>query len=125
MGLVDIATLVRHSPEIMEIRKEQGAKNAELQTWADAISAEIDNITEKDAKAEAIKVNQAEFNKRKQDIATDHQQKLLQIDIKMTKVIEKVAKAKECDYVFAKGSILFGAEDITADVLKEVLEVKE
>ena len=40
------------------------------------------------------------------------------IDAELSKVITDVAKQEKLDYVFAKGMVVFGADDITVKVIE-------
>ena len=52
----------------------------------------------------------------------EYNQKVQGIDVELTKLIADVAKKEHFDYVFAKGIVVYGAEDLTqkvADALKK------
>ncbi len=120
VAMVDVAQLVANSKDMAELRKEQNVKNHELQSWANSMNAEIEKESSAEAKMGLMQKGQVELNEKKQAIAVEHHQKLQKIDVQLTDLIAEEAKAQKFDYVFAKGTILFGATDITADVIKRL-----
>ena len=64
---------------------------------------------------------QLELTQKQQIIQQNHTQKVQVIDASLSKLIADVAKQEKLDYVFAKGTLVFGGQDITqkvADAMK-------
>ncbi len=117
---VDIQQLLANSSEFVSLKKEQNVKALELQSWMNAMNAEIAKKAQGDEKNQMIAQGQAQFAQKQNAINTEHHQKLLGIDVKLTEIIADIAKDEKYDYVFAKGTVLFGATDITQDVIKKI-----
>ena len=62
----------------------------------------------------------AEFAKKKEAIAKNYQTKLQEIDKSITATIASQAKLKGYDMVITKGTVLYGGDDITQDIIKVV-----
>ena len=57
-----------------------------------------------------------ELTQRQQMLQLEHNQKIQGIDVELTKLIADIAQKEHFDYVFAKGIVVFGAEDLTQKV---------
>ena len=73
-----------------------------------------------EGKDKLLKKYNAEFAKKKEAIAKDYQARLQAVDKSITATITTTAKAKGYDMVISKGVVVFGGDDITADVQKVV-----
>ena len=61
-----------------------------------------------------------EFAKKKEAIAKDYASRLQVVEKSISDTIEQQAKLKGYDMVLPKGMVLYGGDDITADVAKAV-----
>lgn len=68
----------------------------------------------------SINKNDAEFAKKQEAIKSNYAKKLQAIDVSISKTIAEQAKAKNYNMIFAKGTVLYGGDDITKDIIKVV-----
>ncbi len=61
-----------------------------------------------------------DFAKKKEAIAKDYAARLQVVEKSISDTIAQQAKAKGYDMVISKGIVLYGGDDITADVAKAV-----
>ena len=120
MAVVEVTRVVAQSSEVQALKKEQQAKLQELQTWLNTVRADVEKQQTKEGKEKLIKKYDADFAKKQEAIKKDYSAKLQKIDKDITAVIYKEAKAKGYTMVFAKGTVLFGGQDITNDIIKLV-----
>ncbi len=117
---VDIQQLLANSTDFIELKKAQNIKALELQSWTNAMNAEIAKQSTQEDKNKMAQQGQAQFQQKQQAINVEHHQKMLGLDAKLTEVVANIAKEEKYDYVFAKGTVIFGATDITQDVIKKI-----
>ena len=67
-----------------------------------------------------MKKYNTEFAKKKTEIAKNYQTKLQAIDKSITDTIAAQAKAKGYTMVISKGVVVYGGDDITAEIQKAV-----
>ncbi len=116
IGMVDIAFLVNQTPSVLALRQEQQSKAANLQQWINAVNVQIAGAPSDQDKAALTQKYQTELNQRQQAIQAEYVKKVQQIDTELSQLIAEVAKKEKLDYVFAKGTVVFGATDITEKV---------
>ena len=120
VAVVDIQAVVNKSAQVQALKKEQQTKMQELEKWLQTVRADVEKQQTKEGKEKLIKKYDADFAKKQEAIKKDYATKLQKIDRDITTVINKEAKAKGYTMVFAKGTVLFGGDDITNDIIKLV-----
>ena len=120
VGVVDIQELVNKAPSVQELKREHNSQIESL----NSIVTEAQNAIAKECDPKKIvelqdKYNN-EFNQRKDSIDKQYQAKLTILEESIRKDIEECAKNNCYNYVFAKGVILYGGEDITHLVSKDM-----
>lgn len=117
---VDVQKVVANSSQVKALKEEQKKKGQELAKFIETAKANITKETdEKKRKALEEKYNK-EFQTKRQAIAKNYETKLLAIDKNISTVIDNNAKANGYDLVLAKGVVLSGSTDITAEISKAV-----
>ena len=116
IAVVDVQALVSQTPSVLALREERQNQIAGLQQWVNGANAEINQLTDQNAKAALFQKYQLEFNQRQQMLQTEYAQKVQSIDAELSKLIADVAKQEKLEYVFAKGIVVFGGTDITSKV---------
>ena len=120
MAFIDVNYVVNQSKDVKELKLENAQKNRELQIWLSKVNT---NVIEQGTKAEKDSLL-AQYNKefaiRQNNIRQDYNLKLQQIDAKITNVIAEEAKKLDYDFIFAKGTLLYGGEDITLKIAELV-----
>ena len=120
IAVIDVQAVVAKSAQVQALKKEQQSKMQELEKWLKTVRSDVDKQQTKEGKEKLIKKYDADFAKKKEAIAKNYQTKLKEIDKSITNTITATAKAKGYDMVITKGVVVYGGEDITADVQKVV-----
>jgi len=120
VAVVDVQAIVSKSAQVQALKKEQQTKMEELDKWLKTAQADVQKQQSKEGKEKLLKKYNTEFAKKKETIAKNYQTKLKEIDKSITTTIETQAKLKGYDMVISKSVVVFGGDDITADVQKVV-----
>ena len=123
-GVVDVQWLVSHIKEVQILRQEHQANLAALQQWVKAANAEIAAQNMPEDKNSLSQKYQLELNQKQQAMQQSHLQKVQAVDANLSKLIADVAKQEKLDYVFAKGTLVFGGQDITQKVADAMIQEK-
>ena len=108
------------SKTVKQAQETRDRQTKEMLNWYDSASNEIEKQQTKEGKEKLLKKYNTEFAKKKEDIAKNYQTKLQAIDKSITETIATQAKLKGYDMVISKGVVVYGGDDITADVSKVV-----
>ncbi len=117
---VDVAKVVANSNEVKNLKKEQETKTKELQTWLETARKDVEKQPTDEKKQQTLKKYNSEYVKKQQDINKAYRAKLSAIDKNITAKIAEQAKANNFGVVLTKSSVLFGADDITDLVIKNI-----
>lgn len=120
IAVVDIQAVVAKSAQVQALKKEQQTKIQNLEKWLKTAQADVEKQKTQEGKEKLLKKYNAEFAKKREVIAKDYQTKLQEIDKSITDTITKTAKAKGYTMVISKSVVVFGDDDITADVQKVI-----
>lgn len=123
-GVVDVQWLVSHIKEVQILRQEHQANLVALQQWVKAANAEIAAQNMPEDKNSLTQKYQLELNQKQQAMQQNHLQKVQAVDANLNKLIADVAKKENLDYVFAKGTLVFGGQDITQKVADAMIQEK-
>ena len=113
IAVVDVNSIVAKSTQVQNLKKEQQKKTTELQNWLKTVQNDINKQQTKEGKEKLVKKYDAEFAKKKAQIAKEYNEKLKTIDTNITNTIATEAKAKGYTMVLSKNVVLFGGDDIT------------
>ncbi|MCI5888767.1 MAG: OmpH family outer membrane protein [Brachyspira sp.] len=120
VAVVDVQQVVASSAQVKALKKEQQAKTEEVIKYIDKARKDVASVSdEKKKKALEDKYNKELVTKR-ETLEKDYATKLQAIDKNISSTIETQAKAKNYNVVLAKGVVLYGGDDITADIVKIV-----
>lgn len=120
IAVVDVQALVNQTPSVIALRAEQQNNMAIIQNWVAGVNNQLSQIADQNQRASLTQQYQIELNKREQILQSQYAQKVQAIDAELSKLVSDVATEKKLDYVFAKGMVVFGGTDITADVAKRL-----
>lgn len=120
VAVVDVNTVVSKSAQVQALQKEQKQKFEEIQKWLETARADVKKQATKEGQEKLIKKYDAEFTKKQEEIKKNYAAKLESIDKSISKTVIEQAKALNYDMVFAKGTVLYGGDDITSNVVKVV-----
>ena len=120
IAVVDVQAVVAKSAQVQTLKKEQQTKIQDLEKWLKTAQADVEKQKTQEGKDKLLKKYNAEFAKKKEAIAKDYQARIQAVDKSITETISATAKAKGYNMVISKGVVVFGGDDITADVQKVV-----
>ena len=120
VAVVDVQAVVAKSAQVQALKKEQQTKMQDLEKWLNNAKADVEKQKTQEGKEKLLKKYNSEFEKKKADIAKNYQTKLQAIDKSISATIAEQAKLKGYDMVISKGVVVYGGDDITADVQKVV-----
>ena len=120
IAVVDVQAVVSKSAQVQALKKEQQAKITDLEKWLKTAQADVEKQKTQEGKEKLLKKYNAEFAKKKEAIAKDYAARLQAVDKSITDTISTQAKLKGYNMVISKGVVVYGGDDITADVQKVV-----
>lgn len=120
IAVVDVQAVVASSAQVQALKKEQKGKMQDLEKWLKTAQADVEKQQTKEGKEKLLKKYNAEFATKKEAIAKDYTARLKAVDKSITDTISAQAKLKGYDMVISKGVVIYGGDDITADVKKAV-----
>lgn len=120
IAVVDVPAVVAQSQQVQALKQEQTKKIQNLEKWLSTVRADVEKQQTQEGKDKLLKKYNAEFAKKKEAIAKDYQARLKAVDKSISETIAQQAKAKGYDIVISKGMVLYGGDDITADINKVV-----
>lgn len=120
VAIVDIQKVISNSAEVKALKTEQQNKVKDLQTFVEKARKDV-SAQPDDAKKKALEDSyNKELNEKTKAIEKEYTKKLQLIDSNISAQISKEAQAKSYNLVLAKGVVLYGGEDITANIMKAV-----
>ena len=102
IAVVDVQAVVAKSAQVQALKKEQQAKMQDLEKWLKTVRADVEKQQTKEGKEKLVKKYDADFAKKKAEIAKNYQTKLQAIDKSITETIAAQAKAKGYTMVITK-----------------------
>lgn len=120
IAVVDVQKVVASSAQVKALKADREAKLKDLAAFVQTARTNVNK--EKDAtkkKALEDKYNK-ELNAKRNAIQKDYTNKLTNIDKSISATIAQKAKAANYSMVLAKGVVLYGGDDITAEIQKVV-----
>lgn len=120
IAVVDVSAVVAKSAQVQALKKEQQTKMQDLEKWLKTAQADVQKQQSQEGKEKLLKKYNADFAKKKETIAKDYATKLKAVDKSITETISTTARAKGYNMVISKGVVVFGGDDITADIQKVV-----
>ena len=120
IAVIDVPAIVAKSAQVQALKKEQQGKMQDLEKWLKTAQADVEKQKTQEGKEKLLKKYNVEFAKKKEAIAKDYQTRLQAVDKSITDTISATARAKGYTMVISKGVVVYGGDDITADVQKVV-----
>ena len=120
VAVIDVPAVVAKSAQVQTLKKEQLTKMQDLEKWLKTAQTDVEKQKTQEGKDKLLKKYNAEFAKKKEAIVKDYTARLQAVDKSITETISATAKAKGYDMVISKGVVVYGGDDITADVQKSV-----
>lgn len=120
IGIVDIPQVVSKSAQVEALKKEQIKKAEDFRNYIEKAKADVAKQTSDDKRRELAQKYEKEIAARQAAETKEYAKKLADIDKNISNTITQKAKEQGYDMVFAKGTILYGGEDITDMISKSV-----
>lgn len=120
IAVIDAAAVAAKSQQVQNLKKDQQVKMLDLQKWLMTAKADVEKQQTQEGKDKLAKKYEADFAKKQEALLKDYQTKLQAIDKSISDTIAKYAQEKGYDAIFTKGVVLYGGDDITADIIKIV-----
>ena len=120
IAVVDVPAIVAKSAQVKALKDEQAKKAQDLAKWLETVNADVKKQSTEANKQKLLKKYNEELAKKKEANTKEYTKKLSAIDASISSTIAAQAKAKGYDIVLAKSTVLYGGEDITAEIAKIV-----
>lgn len=120
VAIVDVPKVVANSSQVADLKNEQAKKRNELVQFMNKAKSEVDAQQDATKKKALAQKYEKEFIAKREAIAKDYTKKLEAIDANITNVIVKQAQTMGYDVVLAKTAVLYGGDNITETIIKNV-----
>ena len=120
VAVVDVQAVVNASPAVQALKKEQEANAKDLITFIEKARKDVAATTDEKKKKSLEEKYNKELVSKREKYEKSYTSKLSQIDESISKKIAETARAKGYTVVVAKGAVLYGGADLTAEVKKAV-----
>ena len=120
IAVVDVPKVVNSSSQVAALKKEQQAKAQEIVKFVEKARKDVAATTDEKKKKSLEEKYNKELISKREAIEKEYTTKLQAIDKSISAKITETAKANNYDIVLAKGVVLYGGTDITADLVKAV-----
>lgn len=120
VGIVDLTQLITNSPSVKTLKATHEKQLSEIEKTLEQARIDISNETNPDKIAELEEKYRREVSDKKFQMDKMYNEKLMEIDKNIKAQVAQ--KAKELNYtvVLPKNMVLYGGEDITTLVAKDV-----
>jgi len=120
IAVVDVPAVVANSSDVNKLKETQKSKIDELKDFVKTAKADVESKTDATQKKKLEESYNKELNDRKNKIDKEYSATLSSIEKNISDVIAKKAKEDNYQIVLSKGIVLYGGDDITADIKKIV-----
>ncbi len=120
IAVVDVQKVVASSAQVKTLKADREAKVKDLANFINTARTEVAKEKNADKKKALEAKYNKELNAKRNAINKDYAKKLANVDKSISAVIAQKAKAANYDIVLAKGVVLYGGTDITAEITKSV-----
>ena len=120
IAVVDVQKVVASSSQVKALKADREAKIKDLANFVTTARANVAKETNATKRKELENKYNKELNAKRNTIQKDYAKKLAAIDKNISTIINQKAKAANYEIVLAKGVVLYGGTDITAEITKEV-----
>lgn len=120
VAVVDVQKVVSESKQVKALKDEQAKKTKDLTKWLEVANADVAKQSTQAGKDKLLKKYEADLAKKREANAQDYAKKLTDIDKSISALISVRAKAKGYDLVLSKSTVLYGGDDLTAEIIEAV-----
>lgn len=120
IGYVDLSKLIDSSSEIKALKNAQNKKSEELKEWINVARADVEKQKTKEGQQKLAQKYENDLIKKQENLSKSFQKELADIDKNMGNIIKERSKALGYDIVLNKSAVLYGGDDITANIQKYI-----
>ena len=120
VAIVDVPKVVAQSTQVKNLKAEQEKKSKEFIQFMNKAKSEVDAQSDVEKKKALAQKYEKELIAKREAAANDYAKKLEAIDASISSVIEKEAKAQGYDVVLTRTAVLYGGDNITDSIIKNV-----
>ncbi len=119
-AVVDVTKVVNSSQSVKELKQERAAQKEAINKFLKEGNAQLNAEKDKAKKAELKKKLNNDFKLMTQNFDKQYQEKLLNANKEIISEINKIGKERQYDLILTTDSVLYGGEDITNEIVREV-----
>lgn len=120
VATVDVQSLISKSSEVNMLKSEQQKKLETMKATVDKARQEISKETDPAKISQLEEKYRNEINDQKIALDNEYNTKLMQIDNHIKTMVVEKAKSMNYNLVLPKNMVLYGGDDITAEVAKSI-----
>ena len=120
VAVVDIKQLVTNSQEIQKLKTDQENKIKQMQATLQKAREDIAKETDPSKIAALEEKYRKEVNAQKQSLDNEYSSKVTKIDNNIKSIVIEKARAMNDNLVLPKNFVLYGGDDITAEIAKAI-----
>ena len=120
VAVVDVPQVVNASAQVQALKKDQQAKAQEIVKFIEKARKDVAAISDAKKKQTAEEKFNKELVAKKEKMDKDYANKLKAIDESISAQITAKAKEKGYNVVLSKGIVLYGGDDLTAEMVKVI-----
>ena len=124
IAVVDVQQVVSASSEVNDLRKENQEKTSELVSYIEKARKDVEAATDADKKKALEEKYSKELNVKREAFGQEYNQKMMSIQQNILNAVREQAVANNYDMVIAKDVVLYGGDDITAQLKQSVSAIK-
>ena len=120
VAVVDTSELITNSASVKALKAEQDKKVSEMQKTLEKARADIAKESDPAKIAELQEKYRKQINDQKLALDNDYNSRMTKIDTDIKGMIAEKAKSMNYDLVLPKNIVLFGGDDITGVIAKDI-----
>jgi len=120
VAVVDVQSLIQKSSQVNTLKADQDKKLNEMKATVDKARQDIAKETEPVKIAQLEEKYRNDINNQKLALDNEYNSKLKQIDNNIKSIVVEKAREMKYSLVLPKSIVLFGGDDITAEVAKSI-----
>lgn len=120
VAVVDVQALIQKSSQVNTLKANQDKKLEEMKATVDKARQDISKETDPVKIAQLEEKYRNDINNQKLNLDNEYNLKLKEIDANIKSIVIQKAKEMKYNLVLPKNIVLFGGDDITSEVAKQV-----
>ncbi len=120
IAVIDVQKILTNSSQVKQLKATQEKKLSEMQATINKAQAEISKETDPAKIASLEEKYRKQINDQKLALDTDYNTKLTKIDAEIRSTVIEKAKNLNYSLVLPKSLVLYGGEDITDTIAKDI-----